>query len=390
MKKLYYLTALVCLAALLAGCITSGCASSQQQNANAEDHQIYLRDFYRRDSRTATFKNNANGEEVTLEMDFIEENDDYTTFTAYADTSEYDRVIFSKDSEIDETIELAFNDFVNGYHITASGVLPFVFDNEEKDITYKTVPLKYDENNDKNIYIWTPDNYKADDKDTKYSVIYMTDGQNLFDKTATTNGCWSVAECVQSMMSQSDNRAIVVGIDNSTGNRSSELSPVIGEAISDNELVKNGTGEYFSDFVYKTVVPYIESNYNVYTDSKHNSICGSSMGGLESFYIGMEHPEKFGMIGALSPTFCYFSEDTWMSYFESLEFEDNQPFVYIYSGDGDSLEQWLYGDAANMEKWLENSGYPKDKVMFAEYDKGVHNEKYWRAVFPEFLKYAFR
>lgn len=387
MKKLYALVLLICTAAMLAGCLT-GCGSSTQ-TAKAEGHQLYLRDFYKRDSRTATFKSITSDEEETFEMELVGENDDYTTFTTYADTSKYDRVIFSKDSEIDETIELAFNDYVDGYHITASGVLPFVYDNEEKDITYKTVPLKYDENNDKNIYIRTPDDYDADDKDTKYSVIYMTDGQNLFDKSATTHGCWSVAECVESMMSQSDNRAIIVGIDDSTGNRSSELTPVIGEVLSDNELVKNGTGEYFSDFVYETVVPYIESSYNVYTDSKHNSICGSSSGGIESFYIGMEHPDKFGTIGAFSPAFSYFGEDSWINYLNGLEFEDNQPFVYIYSGNGDELEQWLYYDAANMQTLLENAGYPKDKVVFAGYDKGVHNEKYWRAVFPEFLKYAF-
>ena len=384
MKRLYAfgMLILICSTAMLTGC------GSFVRTAKADGHQLYLRDFYKCDSRTATFRNIADGEEVTFEMELVSENDEYTTFTTYADTSEYDRVIFSKGDHLYESIELAFNDYVNGYHITASGVLPFVYDNEEKEITYNTVPLKYDEYGDKNIYVWTPDDYDEYDKDTKYSVIYMTDGQNLFDKSATTHGCWSVAECVQSMMSQSNNRAIVVGIDNSD-NRNSELSPVIGEVLSDNDLVINGTGEYFSDFVYEAVVPYIESNYNVYKDSKHISVCGSSMGGLESFYIGMEHPDKFGVIGALSPTFCYFSEDTWMNYFKNLEFEDAQPFVYIYSGNSDELEQWLYYDATNMKLWLENAGYPEDRIVFAEYDNGIHNEKYWRAVFPEFLKYAF-
>ena len=56
---------------------------------------------------------------------------------------------------------------------------------------------------------------------------------------------------------------------------------------------------------------YINKNYNTYTDKEHTAICGSSSGGLEAFYIGMEHSDKFSSIGALSPAFLLFNENTW-------------------------------------------------------------------------------
>ena len=85
----------------------------------------------------------------------------------------------------------------------------------------------------------------------------------------------------------------------------------------------------FCDFVVNTVVPGIEKQYNVYTDPVHNAISGSSLGGMESFYIGMEHPEKFGNIGAMSPSFWMYDDQVWEDYLKQKDFSENAPFVYM-------------------------------------------------------------
>jgi len=134
---------------------------------------------------------------------------------------------------------------------------------------------------------------------------------------------------------------------------------------------------------------YINKNYNTYTDKEHTAVCGSSSGGLEAFYIGMEHSDKFSSIGALSPAFLLFNENTWNKYLKNLDFKGNYPLLYMYNGDGDELESMLLTDTKNMIKYLENINYPKDKIIFKKYKKACHNEHFWRSIFPEFLYYTF-
>ncbi len=63
--------------------------------------------------------------------------------------------------------------------------------------------------------------------------------------------------------------------------------------------------------------------------------------------------------------------------------------MYIYNGGADELEKFLLIGAKSMPENLEKINYPKDKITFKYYEKGMHNEAYWRAVFPEFLKLMF-
>lgn len=350
--------------------------------ANAPDgHTIYVRDDYDSESITAIFLSTDSEDTEEIAMALVSEGDRYNTYSVTADADKFDRVVINADG--DETQELAFNEYVSGWHLAISGVVPFTFDEEEAAPDYEIVTMPYG-TTEKDIYIWTPDDY---DESEKYSVIYMTDGQNLFNPNATSTGSWGVAESVGSMMKLSEHKAIIVGIDDSTSNRDSELTPNIGKSTDEN--FENGTGEYFSDFVVGDVVPYIEENYSVYTTPEHNSICGSSSGGIESFYIGMEHPEKFGTIGALSPAFILFDDKTWVKYLKKKDFSGNAPFVYIFNGNNDDLESYLIQGAESMVDNLKKVDYPADKVALKIYDKGQHNEKNWRAVFPEFLKFAF-
>lgn len=359
---------------------TALCACAANENT-ADGHTIYVRDDFGSETITAIFSSTNSKDTEKITMTLLSEGDEYNTYSVAADTTKFDRVVF--DADDDRTSELAFNEYVSGWHLSTGGVVPFTHNENETEPDYEIVTMPYSKT-EKNIYIWTPDDY---DESEKYSVIYMTDGQNLFNPNATSTGSWGVAESVKSMMDLSEHKAIIVGIDDSTSNRDSELTPNIGK--STNEGFNDGTGEYFSDFVYNKVVPYIEKNYSVYTTPEHNSICGSSSGGIESFYIGMEHPDKFGTIGALSPAFGLFDDDTWVKYLKEKDFEKNAPFVYIFNGDNDSLESYLLEGAKSMVDNLKAVDYPKNKVTIKIYDKGQHNEKNWRAIFPEFLKFAF-
>ena len=105
----------------------------------------------------------------------------------------------------------------------------------------------------------------------------------------------------------------------------------------------------------------------------------------------MTHPDKFASVGALSPAFLLFDDATWVEYLGRQDYSQNAPLVYLYCGNSssDQLEQMLYAGTVTMPDNLKKIGYPEDKVILKLYDDGVHNEMYWRAVFPDYLKYAF-
>lgn len=385
MKKLF---SAILAAAMIIG-LFSACSGGQKENKmERKGHKIYIRDEFAAEKMNIIFLSSSGKQKETVKPEKLSKSDDYITYCVAADDKKFDRLIIKSDD--DESIQLAFNKYVNGWQISPIGVIPFTYDEKsEEPVDYAIKKFKY-EDTEKEVYIYTPKGYKKDSK-KKYPVIYMCDGQNLFDKGATSHGCWNVAESIRSMQKNVGKDAIVVGIDDSTSNRDSELTPNIGKVRDVSDVdggdFENGTGKYYSDFVVKTVMPYVEKNYNVSTDRKHTAVAGSSSGGIESFYIGMEHPDKFGVIGALSPAFSLYDDATWVKYLKSKDLKKNKPFVYIYNGNADALEKSLKPSAVSMVDNLKKVGYTDKDYVLKIYDKGLHNEKNWRALFPEFLKF---
>ena len=361
-------------------------AAKKHDYGNPMSHPLYIRAQSDCESVVATFKNSqmALSDIPVLDMEKIEDEGETAIYRCYQDAADFDRVVVTVDGK--DSDELAYNEFTSGRELYPGRELPFTYGKESGEPEYDRQQFPYD-NRTKDVLIRTPADYDPKSSE-KYAVIYMTDGHNLFDPHATSTGSWAVAESVDAMMSQSDNKAIIVGIENIDGWRDDELTPNLGAPTE--ESYADGHGAYFCDFVVDTVMPYIEENYNVYTDREHTVICGSSSGGIESFYIAMEHPEKFGAVGALSPAFELFDSNTWKKYLKEKDFSAGYPFVYLYCGGGDELEKWLRSGFDEMPENLTSVGYPAVSIYSAYNEKAVHNELYWRIVFPDFLKYAVK
>ena len=332
---------------------------------------------------TAAFKKTDSGDTLDVKLNREKSSDEKTAlYTGNADPAKYDRVIVNADGT--ETIELAYNDYVRAWDISSGKPYPGT---QVMEPQYDRVTFDY-EDRKKDVLIWKPEDYDPSSAD-KYAVIYMTDGQNLFDRKATSTGSWGVAESVTEMTANGGQKCIIVGVENGATWRDEELTPDIGKVTE--ASFEHGKGKYFSDFVMDTVMPYVNEHYNVYTDREHTHIAGSSSGGIESFYIAMEHPDRFASVGALSPAFLLYNDDTWVEYLNKKDFSKNAPLVYLYCGNSsaDQLEQALCTGTKTMPNNLKACGYPDDKVVIKLYENGVHNEMYWRAVFPDYLKYAF-
>lgn len=330
-------------------------------------------------------------------MKYVTTNDmGEKVYSVTADVTKYDRVIFNNGTY--QTTDTPLTKANSGYFLNSkrsqaygnkflAGLYPYGESGEGK-IT--TVQMDYPEGYKKPVYIWTPEGYNAADKSKKYSVLYMCDGQNLFGQMTTLSGYeWECDETVLSLMKNGGDGVIVVGVDNSTNKRDHELTPNLGKLssyVSGDTSYQNGGGKVYSDFVVDTVIPYVEKNYNV---NSIRGIAGSSSGGIEAFYIGMEHLDKFRYVGALSPAFLLFDKPVWDSYLGKKDFSGEMPRIYFFCGNGsDQLEQELYKDSVLMEGWLKNYGYPADKMKTVTDSDGTHSEGFWALYFPEMLSWG--
>ena len=167
----------------------------------------------------------------------------------------------------------------------------------------------------RNIDVWMPDSYS---ENKKYAVLYMHDGQMLFDGNTTWNKQeWKVDEIVGGLIKEGKIQdCIVVAIWNHSDIRHSDYFPqkaydMLPKAFKDTitENAKRGNAHLFSEkinsdnylkFIVEEVKPFIDANFSVYTDMEHTFVSGSSMGGLISMYAVSEYPEVFGGAACLS------------------------------------------------------------------------------------------
>jgi enterochelin esterase-like enzyme len=167
----------------------------------------------------------------------------------------------------------------------------------------------------RNIDVWLPDGYDAK---KKYAVLYMHDGQMLFDSTVNWNRQeWGVDETLGRLMKANKIKdCIVVGIWNTTKRHveyfpqkaleylsESEKTDLLNLTVGENKilLMKGGPiSDKYLTFIVTELKPFIDSNFSTRTDQQNTFISGSSMGGLISLYAICEYPDVFGGAACLS------------------------------------------------------------------------------------------
>lgn len=223
------------------------------------------------------------------------------------------------------------------------------------------------------IWIYLPKGYSTSKK--RYSVLYMHDGQNVFDAATSYSGEWGVDEFLDSLK-QSCKKVIVVAIDNGLSKRMNEYNP--WEFMN----FGKGEGDAYVDFLIKTLKPYIDKNYRTLPGQSNTSIAGSSMGGLISLYAVLKYPKTFGSAGIFSPAFWTASgiDSTVLS--DALGLNTK---LYFYAGgkEGESMVP----DMLRIIKEIRSRG--KTPIKQAIDPDAKHNENAWRKHFPEFYKWVF-
>jgi predicted alpha/beta superfamily hydrolase len=231
-------------------------------------------------------------------------------------------------------------------------------------------------NRHRRIWIYLPANYDVQ-KGKSYPVLYMQDGQNLFNERTAAFGEWGVDECLDTLERQMNKECIVVGIDNSDVNRLTEYNPY------DQPKYGKGEGNQYADFLVKTLKPFIDQHYRTLKDASHTYIAGSSMGAVISLYAVIKYPDVFSAAGIFSPAF----ELTPQLYNDAKQVKWNGMHRFFFYAGGKESETMI-----NNMKRMEGSFNSDNMIDTREvvFPLGQHNEKYWGMVFDDFYKWLLK
>ena len=216
------------------------------------------------------------------------------------------------------------------------------------------------------IWIYLPESYISSKK--RYPVLYMHDGQNVFDAATSFSGEWGVDETLDSINAK---ECIVVAIDNGGDKRLNEYCPY------DMPKYGKGEGDQYLAFIVRTLKPYIDQHFRTKKSRENTFIAGSSMGGLISFYAMLKYPNVFGGAGVFSPAF-WIAPDL-MKYVEKRASKVKGK-IYFYVGNQES-QNMVSDMLAIFQKMHLLSPAKMETVIRSE---GTHSEKFWREEFRPF------
>lgn len=227
-------------------------------------------------------------------------------------------------------------------------------------------------NRTRRIWIYLPKNYASVGK--AYPVLYMQDGQNLFNNKTAFSSEWGIDECLDTLQVKLEKECIVVGIDNGGNKRMNEYNPY------DHVQFGKGEGKAYIEFIATTLKPFIDAKYRTRKGVNYTYIAGSSMGGLVSWYAMIQYPLIFGGAGIFSPSF-------WVSpmvFVDAAQFKTvGTPKFYFYVGalEGPTM-------VADMKKVVSIFQTKSPMVTRSVVNPiGQHKESDWSAEFAHFYKW---
>lgn len=255
--------------------------------------------------------------------------------------------------------------------------------------TEMTLPVPYEKK--RTIRVFVPEDYNTD---TKYPVLYMSDGQNIVDRYTTLFGEWNIDVRQHQLRKQGYPPFIVVGIDcpKKEVNRMQEYSlPLKYTKRVENAYPFVKDRKVYSDklnsFIVNKLKPLIDEYFSTKKEREFTGVGGSSMGGDFSMNLFSSYPETFGFCLSFSPAYNLYYKDEVTEVMDGrIDKINKNSKVYIYTGTKDYEHQFLKC-SIDMKKYLDKHDIPCQLILD---DKGVHNEKTWSKYFLKAMKYWFK
>jgi predicted alpha/beta superfamily hydrolase len=251
---------------------------------------------------------------------------------------------------------------------------------------------------DRNIDIWLPEGYSESDQ--RYRVLYMHDGQNVFNPATSYNGNdWMVDEAMTELVATGEvEPAIVVAVWNNGAKRFPEYMPQKPAEVMNREEIRKGVMAYagvpiISDdylrFLVEELKPYVDSTYRTRPEPEFTSIMGSSMGGLISLYAISEYPDVFGSAACLSTHWTVENGlgEAYISQVEAaLPDPESHKIYFDYGTEG--LDADYEPGQMKVDTLMLNRGYIKgENWMTLKFEGHDHKEQYWAMRIKEPLRF---
>jgi predicted alpha/beta superfamily hydrolase len=239
------------------------------------------------------------------------------------------------------------------------------------------------------LRVWLPPGYDdAGNEGRRYPVLYLNDGQNLFEAATSFTGIeWQVDETAERLIREGAVAPmIIVGMDNATKDRIREYMPY----RSMHPVMLRVQGRYYPDFLMKEVMPFVERNYRVTTGPENTGLGGSSLGGLIALYTVMARPGVIGRLLLESPS-LWASGRQVVRESRSVRIWPERIFLATGTAEAGSAERsrTVVDDVRELAAIMRRAVLSERRLRLVIKDGAGHNETAWTERFPEALQFLF-
>jgi len=237
---------------------------------------------------------------------------------------------------------------------------------------------------DRDVIVYVPPGYD-EEPERKYPVLYLHDGQNLFDGRTSfvKDRTWQVREHADAAIEAGEvEPLVIVGIYNTGDRRLSEYTHEY------NWQMGGGQADAYGQLVTRELLPWIANQYRVRQDRQNTGLGGSSLGGLVSLYLGLRYPAVFGKLAVLSPS-VWWNHKSILGYLnEHAPQMWERPRVWLDVGDNEG--QKAVRDVEHLARRLKANGWkPGETMHFEKVHGGTHDEASWATRVRPMLRFLF-
>jgi predicted alpha/beta superfamily hydrolase len=224
------------------------------------------------------------------------------------------------------------------------------------------------------ICIYLPPDYHHTHK--YYPVLYMQDGQNLFDASTAFAGEWKIDKTLNLLHTKKkDYGTIVVGIDNGGVHRANEYSAWARPRLG------GGEADLFAKFLVHNLKPYIDTHFRTMQNAENTAISGSSMGGLFALYAALRYSTVFGKAGVLSPSLWFAPQ-----IYDFAE-KNMNPNSRIYVAGSRTESRFMQQNLQDLYWAFHRGGLSDYHFNIVLRDRGKHNERFWGLEFKKMYSF---
>jgi predicted alpha/beta superfamily hydrolase len=234
---------------------------------------------------------------------------------------------------------------------------------------------------DRTVLVYLPPDYDSATAD-RYPVLYLHDGQNVFDQATSFGDEWRVDETAQELITAGRiEPVIVVGIYNTGGHRVDEYTPTLS---ADGKW--GGHADDYGRMLVEDLKPFIDATYKTFPGAANTAIGGSSLGGLLTMHLGLRYPTAFGKLAVLSPS-VWWDDRVILREVEAIAGKRAQR-IWLDAGvrEGERVigDSRLLRDALIAKGWVLG-----EDLEYFEAEDGEHNERSWGARVGPMLEFLF-